>query len=71
MSKQEIVGIYSVGSSVRVVDSTHVYYSKSGVIARLGAAGEATEYYHVKLDGVQTPITFIERQLESYDNSTT
>ena len=63
MKHKEIEGIYSLGSSVSVVDTRHVYYLKSGTIVRLGAAGELVEYYHVKLDGVTTPITFIERQL--------
>lgn len=63
MKHKEIDGIYSLGSSVSVVDSRHIYYLKSGTIVRLGAAGEVVDYFHVKLDGVQTPITFVERQL--------
>lgn len=65
MSKNDIIsGIYSVGSSVKVIDSNHDYTDFEGQIERIGAAGDLI-YYHVRLLGVNTPITFVAKQLTS------
>lgn len=61
--KKEIEGIYSVGSLVSVLDTESEYYTQEGIIVRLGAAGDVV-YYICKLSSVQTPITFIEKQLK-------
>ncbi len=70
MKHIEINGIYSVESSVSVIDSKSEYNDIKGTIVRLGAAGDVV-LYHVKLDGVNTPITFVERQLRGNTNEAT
>ena len=64
LKNQEINGIYLVGSRVTVLDTRSEYVNREGTVERYGAAGELI-YYIVKIDGVQTPITFIASQLKA------
>jgi hypothetical protein len=54
---------YKVGSNVRIIDKAHKYADKEGIINRLGTAGDIL-FIHVALQGIQTIIAFVERQVE-------
>lgn len=48
---------------VIVFSENNMYDGKYGNVERLGSAGEQV-YYHVRLDGINTPITFIRKQIQ-------
>jgi len=63
MKNDVILGDFEQGERVVVFSANHLYNVKYGNVERLGTAGEQV-YYHVRLDGVQTPITFIRTQIQ-------
>lgn len=64
--KQDVIShIFPVLSSVLVIDPDHMYFQQKGIVERLGSASEWLTYYHVRLAGISTIITFTEKQLQN------
>lgn len=53
---------FSINDSVVVKNSAHPYHNKEGKIVRFGEAGDVN-YIIVKLEGVNTLITFTEKDI--------
>lgn len=62
MMKKITNDAYEVNDNVIVVNKEHPFYNKSGNVARFGEAGDV-KYIIVKLDGINTLITFNESDL--------
>ena len=67
MKKQPIESIYSPGDVIIVTDRKHTYYDVSGIVERLGSAGEHVTYVICKLENVTTSITLSDKQLAIKD----
>lgn len=63
MHKEITDNRYKVGNRVRIIDKAHMYVDYEGIINRLGTAGDIL-FIHVSLQGIQTIIAFVERQVE-------